>query len=869
MNGAHALRTIIRRSVGPFAIFACLLACIPLIGAPAVHATAPTARGAALSLANGALIRDASNGRVYLIWSGRRHWIDSPQTFALLGYAYQSVQDAAPSTVAAIPDGTVLGTHTVAGGLVYPLSPIISDPVKLSVAQPDIAPGSVLHLYGAGFAANEPITLTAPNNLSFTISADGGGTFAVDVPIASGVGGGLHHVYVQGTASGRFGVAVFYVVGSTGQPTATVAPNPVMPGGSLSVSGTGFGAGERVEVFVYGGATTGVAAASSAGTFGPLSIAVPAGVTSGSVVVRAYGTSTHRYTEVAVTVAQAQPTAVATATATATATPPAPTATMAPATVVPLVGVNPPTVSSGARTIVSGSGFVPSEQVIVRLNGMLEASITADPGGNFGGLLLTIPFGLTPGGYTVTATGVSSNRTGSASLAVQASQPVAPASISVSPSSAYPGGRIQVSGTGYTPGEAIVVNFNNAQVATLTADAGGSFSNVGYVVPGTAVPGNYPISVNGLSSGRAATAVLAIAASPQVITARFYVSPGTVTSGTRVSFAGSGFGGGEVIVIRLSGNPIANVTASPSGTFSGTLVPRAPLGTYAFSAAGVASGRTAVATLRVVVPVTPGIGLVPNVVHRGAVARVNGNNFLGGEIVLIRFRSQLVQAVQTDRFGRFANARFVVPGNAPYGASSVSITGARSGRSAHATIYVTPAPPAGPRISVSSKALHRNATLTVAGHGFLGGETLLVRFRGQLVQAAIASGAGTFSRVSFRIPVNTPFGNATVTVTGGRSGRSASATIRVTAPSGPAISLLPGEIGRGGRSYVSGYGFAGGEIILIRVNGTLVQAGQADSHGAFGHVAFTVPHRFHKGIVQVEVTGGRSNRKARAFLVIA
>jgi hypothetical protein len=247
---------------------------------------------------------------------------------------------------------------------------------------------------------------------------------------------------------------------------------------------------------------------------------------------------------------------------------------------------------------------------------------------------------------------------------------------------------------------------------------------------------------------------------------------------------------------------------------------------------------------------------------------VNGNNFLASEMVLIRFRGSLVQAVQANANGRFSNARFTVPGNAPYGLSTVTITGARSGRSASARLDITPAAAAGPRIHLSAGTVHHNGVETVTGSGYFAGEIVLIRFRGALVQAVMADRNGNFGRASFHIPVNSPFGKQPITAVGARSGRSARATVNVTpAPPKTSVGISPRIVKQNGVVTVTGKGFQAGEIVLIRLRGTLVQAATADGHGGF-RTAFRVPGGRFKGAGVVLATGARSKRHAQATLVV-
>ena len=129
---------------------------------------------------------------------------------------------------------------------------------------------------------------------------------------------------------------------------------------------------------------------------------------------------------------------------------------------------------------------------------------------------------------------------------------------------------------------------------------------------------------------------------------------------------------------------------------------------------------------------------------------MSGTGYQAGEIVLIRYRGTVVQAATVDSHGNYGKAGFQVPVNSPYGTFAVTATGARSGRSASSSVHVTVTPPA-IGIAVLHTTVKQNGTVTVSGHGFKAGETILLRLNGQVVQASRADSHGNFGRTSFRL----------------------------------------------------------------------------------------------------------------------
>ncbi len=858
-DAGRGMRSALRLGAG--ILFALLL--LPgMSGLPAHAATvmsAPARAVATATLPDGTLIRDTSSSRVYLVWAQARHWIDSPATFSALAYDSSTIINLDPGTVATLPDGTVLTLHTVAGGLIWPWAPIQANPVQLNLSQTSATAGGSLPLAAGGFRPGETVAVSAPNGVSFTAVADGQGALVVNVPIPTGVSIGLHHVYAQGNQSGLFGVQIFHVIAPAPAPTISMTPNPAVFGTDLSVKGAGFKANERAEIFLNGGVSAVVVTTDGDGAFALTKLPVPANLGPGSYALQVYGASSAR--SISTQVAVVAPTS-ATATATASATP-APTP---PAN--PVVIISAAVTSPGSQVVISGSGFAPNETVLIRFNGTLESGIAANSAGNFAGVVLTVPSGTASGTYHVTAFGATSQRSASTALIVVAPQPVPVAGIAISPLSATIGMQVLVAGTGYQPGETVLVSVNNVLVQYLTASASGSFTNGVFIVPSTLGPGRYKVLAVGASSGRGASVVLTVNAAPPVITPRLYVNPSTITPGKNATLSGSGFTPGEQVLVRLDNVLVGIIAANGSGTFSSLRAFSAALGTHTLSVTGAISHRVASTTLRVVQPVTASIGLAPSTAHRGAVVRVSGANFVAGEVVLIRFGNTLVQAIATDGNGHFANAGFTVPGTAPYGVTYVTTTGSRSGRSARAALHIIAAAPAAPRLTLSSTNLHRGSKVTVSGSGYQGGEIVLIRFRGSLAGAAEVDSHGNFGKASFQVPVNSPYGTFSVSVTGARSGRSATVHVRVTAIPGVGISVSPTVVQRNGTVTVSGHGYTAREIVLLRVNGQLVLAVSADSHGNFAHASFRMPSQFHRVKATLLATGAKSGRHAQAAILV-
>ena len=832
----------------------CALLLAPGLAGGAAHAATAQPIPRSATYANGSLVRDP-NGAVYLVWNNTRHWIKNPPTLNELGYAASSEVALGWAAINAIPyagESAALYLNQVSGGLIWPVAPIRTAPVTLYFNRPSVNQGQIIHMSGSGFRANEQVIITAPNS-TFAAIADGQGALSVDVPISFSVTTGLHHVYVLGAGSGVFSVQVFHVVAPVSAiPTVTLASATVPAGTAVTMAGSGFAAGEQVQLFIDYGHLTGVVTASATGAFAPVAIALNANFQPGaSYNVIAYGVSSFRVASTTFAVA-----AVATPTPTATSTPTA-IPTPIPA---PVLRLSSNTIAVGGQAIISASGFRPQETVLVYFNGQLQSGPSADNTGAFSGDVLTIPANFPPGAYSLVARGATSGATVTASVVVQLAPPTITAGISASPSQVTAGSGVAVSGTGFFGGEQVRISINNALVLVATTRADGSFVNAAFTVSRGAPPGRYSISATGAASGRVATAVVVVVAPPTV--ASVYASPGAVQPGQTVTIGGSGWTVGEVVIVKLDGALIMAPTANAGGAFSGRYTVRVGIGRHMITAMGGRSGRAAATSFSVAQPVRVGIGASPNRVVRGSSLHVSGTNFQANEFVLVRFRGAIVGAAQANSSGRMTNVTFTVPGNTPLGTAEVTITGARSGRSARAFVYVLPVPRTRAAVSLTPGSTHRGGRVYVSGHGFHGGEVLVIRFHGSNVAAILADRHGSFSHVGFTVAVNVPYGTSKVEVVGTASGITASANLKVAStPPSTQVSVSPRSIDRGHDITIAGKNYLGGEYVLIRIDNRIVATPRADRHGNFS-LRFRLPGWLKPGSHTTQALGTKSGRAA-------
>ncbi|MGH2343862.1 MAG: hypothetical protein ACRDG4_01455, partial [Chloroflexota bacterium] len=329
-------------------------------------------------------------------------------------------------------------------------------------------------------------------------------------------------------------------------------------------------------------------------------------------------------------------------------------------------------------------------------------------------------------------------------------------------------------GTGFKAHEIVLVRVDGAFALSKTADAAGAFradytANLGY--------GTHHMTAQGASSERTAKATLVIG---RPVQAGMHLVPNRTHRGEIVRVAGINFLPGETVLIRFRGAIVQSATVSSEGVINAsfTVPGSTPYGVSEVSLQGARSERTAQAPIGILrAPASKaGIHLSTSSPRRGAVVIVSGHDFQAGEVVLIRFRGNLVQSVRADGKGGFSRAPFVVGLHVPTGVSTVEAIGSDSGRDARVKVKVltsaAPKPTSAVGITVSPSSLKIGGRVVVTGHGFQRGEFVLIRLRGVVVQAVQADTHGKF-RTTFPVQNHLKKGAATIEASGARTNRHA------------------------------------------------------------------------------------------------
>lgn len=597
------------------------------------------------------------------------------------------------------------------------------------------------------------------------------------------------------------------------------------PANTISVWGGGFQAGE--EVRISGGTASFDVRATEFGDLSPASFTIPVSAPQGNFSITATGLASGFS---AGNIYYVQPFS-------------------------PSILIAAQTNTPGATIRISGGPFAPNETVILGIASS-TASAVADLAGMLSAAPLTIPQ-IPPGTYRVTARGASSGAEAGEYLYVNRFYP------GIVPSAYYivPGGILSWSGHGFAAGEKVDIlvasNTSTAVMASVFADASGSFSGVSFEVPFSFAGRSETFRVRGDSSGAIAEATIAIGRLyPFLIPSEYYVTPGST-----ISFTGGGFAPNETIRIFMgsaTGTQIA-AQASEEGRFSSSTIaiPHSLQGTnLLFWAVGDRSGAEG--------SVSVAIGaLYPNILPSayylpaGYSLTISGTGFAPDEEILFFLNGEILPL--RSRANNFGNFFLAGPFQAPVtpGAATFRAQGASSFAATDATITVGRLYPT---VTPTEYWLMPLQSLEFRGSGFMPEEQVMISLGTSTLGVAQANGFGNFLRT-----VNAPARSGPVeyVFTGQTSGAEARLALTV-AGLYPNVTAQNYYVAPGAELYVQGAGYLNNENVEIRLNGSLAATVAANAVGNVRQTAVTLP--IASGAVEVRMTGLLSGATAATFI---
>ena len=380
------------------------------------------------------------------------------------------------------------------------------------------AAGDQVTLSGNGFYSNTAITIyfdSNPVTLASPVTTDYNGQFnnaTFTVPTAAG---GAHTVTAGDTGGVSFG-ANFTVSAKLSLSAATGNV-----GSSITASGSGFAVSSPMSFFIDGTAFSSTARTDATGNFSNVAIIVPA-VSGGAHTI--------------------------------TATDNIGNSLSAPFTITGTTTVSPTSGAVDSTVTVTGQGFQATSPIQISFDGAavttVPASVTSDETGKFSASL-KIPAG-SSGTHVIKITdGANTTSTNFNSISTA----------SVTPASGPVGTTVTAKGSGFKGNGTVTINYNNAQIATATANGLGNFSTT-FTIP-AASTGSHPLVLSDSSNTQPFT--FSITATPKD------PSPTTGPIGTNVSTSGSGFGASKTLNITYDGNPVTLTpvsTTDANGTFN-------------------------------------------------------------------------------------------------------------------------------------------------------------------------------------------------------------------------------------------------------------------------------------------------------------
>jgi hypothetical protein len=471
--------------------------------------------------------------------------------------------------------------------------------------------------------------------------------------------------------------------------------------------------------------------------------------------------------------------------------------------VVANIGVYPPSGGPNAPIQLNGAAFSPNETVKVYWGtpktGILEGTPTTDPYiGNLN-FTFTAPSGTSPGVYPVSVV---------RSLAKQAvlmtQYTLKAPEMKVLTPGLRSGKPLKLLVSGFQSSEQITLSWNangGQNLITDPTDQEGRSSIE--VIPPSAPPGTYTLTVTGNSSGLQATGPLTVG--PGIAPSSQYVYDGAT-----ISVTGSGFSANESIGVffQRPSNGMVTTTSDANGNFTVSLtvpVHLLPLPYFHIYAVGTFHNEQARARVFFQAPYAILDNQSP---WYGETNTVYGQSFAPGEPVKLIWDYHQPGQVLIGTVTADSNGSFVYPFTVPSDPNLSNVTFAAIGLSSElpSTSPVTEYP----ALFLQPTSGPDGTTVSVSAGGYDAGETVTVSFHEQSMGTATADKTGAIS-TSFVLPQATGPGLFSV------DGRGANSQMDLTADFAviPDEAITPNTGPSNTRITVTGDSFLPNETVTI------------------------------------------------------
>jgi hypothetical protein len=381
--------------------------------------------------------------------------------------------------------------------------------------------------------------------------------------------------------------------------------------------------------------------------------------------------------------------------------------------------------------------------------------------------------------------------------------------IRLNKTSAYVGGEVTVSGTGFAASRTITISFDNTSVTTATTDSKGGFSDATFTVP-ESYRGSHIVTVTDYTNS-ASTGLIVL----QSIT----VSSASAVVGATVKVSGTGFTAGMSITLTYDNVVVATSPASiitnSAGSFSATFsVPASFTRAHEIIASDGVYTASAVFTSLATISLNPTTGNV------GAQIMVSGTGFGASISVSIDFDTTRMGTTSTDSTGNFTTS-FNVPDS--FNGTHTVMTS--DGTYAAYASFITRA-----SMSLTPATANVGAEIIIKGAGFVANKSVTIRFTNVPVKTTVTDAKGSFSD-KLIVPQSIA-GIYNVTASDGVNTDSFVFAVSASA----SISQTTGNVGT--NLTASGSGFSG--PVTIKYDTVVAAVTTAEANGLFS-TTFTVP----------------------------
>lgn len=448
---------------------------------------------------------------------------------------------------------------------------------------------------------------------------------------------------------------------------------------------------------------------------------------------------------------------------------------------------------------------------------------------------------------TIIATGAISKTSTSVDITLATFYP------SITPSTYYtfPGSSISFSGTGFVPNESVTVS-NGVSSFTISADSEGKFTTEPLTIPFEKLSSlNYTFT--GALSNNPVLSSIAIGTIYPYLTADQY----SATPGQTIHVSGTSFAAGETIRVK-AGSVSTTVVASTTGNTPPVAI-SVPYNTGAVLHViftGNSSGATASLDISLG-SFYPSLTSDSYYTNPGSTITLNASGFAPNESLNVTGIAAS-STIQTDAMG---DATF--PVNIPFSTSlktvDITVTGSQSGTSITISIYLAPI---STQISPSAYYVSPGSTVTFTGTGFAPNESVSATLNGNPLPSITASSLGAFTAGLTIPPSATSAHFVFTTVTSGSS-----IPIDITLAQFYSYINLSTYYAQGGSPLViTGNGFSPNEAIALSTEGNSFGSTTADTNGSFtysGSVPFSTA-----GSKTIKATGAQSGASGSSSITI-